>query len=91
MQQVESMICKVLEMISDMFKPIYFIYDGAFGNNSAVQMVTRCGLHIISKLRHDSALYLKWDGGCLGKGRPKKYGKKIDYNDLPDKHRISKN
>jgi hypothetical protein len=34
----------------------YFVFDGAFGNNSATQMVKQCGLDIISKLQKNSAL-----------------------------------
>jgi putative transposase len=35
----------------------YFLFDGALGNNHSLQMVRQCGLHLIAKLRCDSALY----------------------------------
>jgi hypothetical protein len=32
----------------------YFVFDGAFGNNDAVQMVRQLGLHLISLVITDS-------------------------------------
>ncbi len=54
---VQETITRFLQLIGDHVKVIYFVYDGAFGNNDALQMVKQTGLHLISKLRHDSALY----------------------------------
>ena len=48
-------------------------------------MVRQCGLHLISKLRCDSALYLPYDGPYQGHGPHRKYGDKLDYRHLPDK------
>ena len=67
----------------DHVKVIYFVYDGAFGNNDALQMVKQTGLHLISKLRHDSARYFPSDGPYSGRGKRRKYGKKLDYQHLP--------
>jgi hypothetical protein len=41
---------------------IYFVYDGALGNNAGLQAVKQTGLHLISKLRHDSKLYFPYAG-----------------------------
>lgn len=41
------------------------------------------GLHLISKLRNNSALYFAWAGIYSGKGRPPIYGDRVDYNNLP--------
>ncbi|MCI5168312.1 MAG: transposase, partial [Candidatus Electrothrix sp. GM3_4] len=46
-------------------------------------MTRQVGLHLISKLRCDSALYLKWKGVYSGRGARKIYGDKIDYQNLP--------
>jgi len=46
-------------------------------------MVKQLGLHLISKLRYDSALYFPYDGPYAGRGQRKKYGKKLDYRHLP--------
>jgi len=69
MTQVQSMLKQLLTMIGDTLQKIHFVYDGAFGNNAAVQMTRQLGLHLISKLRNNSALYYKWNGVYSGKGR----------------------
>ncbi len=61
----------------------YFLFDGAFGNNNSLQMVQRCGLDLISKLRCDSALYFPFTGTQKKRGRRRKYGNKLNYDQLP--------
>ena len=56
----------------------YFVYDGAFGNNIGIQSILRRKLHLISKLKKNSALYLKFVGEQKGRGGKRKYGAKID-------------
>ena len=80
---VQETITRFLQLIGDHVKVIYFVYDGAFGNNDALQMVKQTGLHLIAKLRHDSALYFPSDGPYSGRGKRRKYGKKLDYQHLP--------
>jgi len=80
------MLQKLLKLIGDTLRPVYFVYDGAFGNNAAVQMTRQVGLHLISKLRNDSALYFKWNGVYSGKGRRSVYGDGVDYKNLPAVH-----
>ena len=80
---VQETITRFLQLIGGHVKIIYFVYDGAFGNHDALHMVTQTGLHVISKLRHDSALYLPYDGPYAGRGKRKKYGKKLNYQHLP--------
>jgi len=62
------------------------VYDGALGNNAGMQAVTQTGLHLISKLRHDSTLYLPYAGGYSGKGRRRKYGERLTLETLTDAH-----
>ena len=83
MRQVQSMLTRLLTLIGDTLRPIYFVYDGAFGNNAAVQMTRQVGLHLISKLRNNAALYFEWDGVYSGKGRYPRYGKRVDYSAIP--------
>ena len=65
----------------------YVVLDGAFGTNYALQMVRRCGnLSLISKLQCNSALYFPYEGQKNKRGRPKKYGSKIDYASIPAKY-----
>jgi len=86
MTQVQSMLKQLLTMIKDTLQTVYFVYDGAFGNNAAVQMTRIIDLHLISKLRNDSALYYKWNEDYSGKGRPPIYGTRVDYNNIPAKY-----
>ncbi|MDQ7046085.1 MAG: transposase [Sulfurovum sp.] len=48
---VQESVNKALKRIDKHIDIVYFVFDGAFGNNPAVQMVRQCGLHIISKLQ----------------------------------------
>jgi putative transposase len=67
----------------------YFMFDGAFGNNNSLQMVQQCGLHLISKLRRDSALYFPYTGEQKKRGAKRKYGSKLDYDQIPDEYLVS--
>lgn len=84
MTQVKAMLEKLLKLTSNTLSLTYFVYDGAFGNNAAVQMTRQVGLHLISKLRNNSALYFKYSGAYSGKGRRRIYGNRINYNNLPE-------
>ncbi len=79
---VQETIKRLLQLIGDHVKVMYFVFDGAFGHNDALQMVRQLGLHLISKLRYDAALYLPYDGPYAGHGKRKKYGTKLDYRNI---------
>jgi len=68
---------------------IYFLFDGALGNNNSLQMVKQCGLHLISKLRRDSALYFPYTGKQKKRGAKRKYGNKLDYDQIPNEYLLS--
>ena len=60
MIQLKGMISKIKALISNVLAPVYFVYDGALGtlgNNAGAQMVIQSGLHLISKLKYNSALF----------------------------------
>ena len=57
--------------------------DGHFGNNNALQMTRRCHLHLLSKLRADSALYLPYTGPSAGRGPRRIDGDKRAVQALP--------
>ena len=84
--RIQAMLETALKLIAGVIPLTYLALDGHFGNNSALQMVRQCGLHLISKLRCDSALYLPYDGPYSGHGAHRKYGAKLDYQHLPDKY-----
>jgi len=46
------------------------------------------GLFLISKLNRNTALFLPYQGSYSGKGRPCKYGKKLNYQNLPKKYLV---
>ena len=80
---VQETIKRFLQVIGNYVKVRYFVFDGAFGHNDALQMVRQLGLQMISKLRYDAALYIPYDGPYAGRGKRKKYGKKLDYRHIP--------
>jgi putative transposase len=64
----------------------YLALDGHFGHNQAVLMTVSNGLHLISKLRKDSALCEIFAGEYRGFGRKTEFGKRLDYENLPQKY-----
>jgi putative transposase len=68
------------------FKVVYFIFDGELGHHDALQMVRQVDLHLISKLRYNSSLYLPYDGPYSGRGPRRKYGQKLDYQNIPSEY-----
>ena len=83
---IQTMLKKVLELIANDIVPVYIVLDGAFGHNNALQMVKQCGLHLISKLQYNSALYFPYEGPYSGRGRRRKYGEKLNYDRISEKY-----
>jgi len=73
----------LLGLIAGVVSLTYMVLDGHFGNHNALQMAQQCGLHLISKLRCDAALYFPYTGPYTGRGPRRKYGAKVDYDHLP--------
>ena len=64
-------ICKVL------------VADSAFSKRPFIDKVMKVGFHVVSRLRHDAALFYIWDGEPTGKpGRPRVKGDKIDVRNI---------
>ena len=64
-------ICKVL------------VADSAFSKRPFIDKVMEMGFHVVSRLRHDAALFYTWDGRPTGKpGRPRVKGDKIDVRNI---------
>ena len=61
----------------------HIVLDGHFGTYPATHAVREAGLHIISKFRHDAALYLPYVGPKPRRGPTPRYGQKLNYNSLP--------
>jgi putative transposase len=69
---------KVMNVIGKKIPVQYFVLDGHFGNYTAYQMTRKLGLHLISKMRHNVALYLIPSEEQKQKQPRLKYGVKID-------------
>jgi putative transposase len=76
--RIQVMIAALLTRIGGLLPLTYLVVDGHFGNNNALQMTRQCHLHLISKLRSDSALYLPYDGPYAGHEPHRIYGDKIN-------------
>jgi putative transposase len=61
----------------------HIVLDGHFGNYPATYAVREAGLHLISKFRHDAALYWPYAGPKPHRGPTPRYGQKLNYNQLP--------
>ncbi|BAY62038.1 transposase [Calothrix brevissima NIES-22] len=83
---IKKMINSLFELVANFIPLTYLVVDGHFGNNNALQMARQVNLHIISKLRHDSALYIPYENPDSNKRSRRKYGEKLDYRNLPEKY-----
>jgi putative transposase len=83
---LQASIREALTLIGLDLGIVYFVYDGALGNNAGLQTVRQTGLHLICKLRHDSILYFPYAGAYSGKGKRRKYGEKLTVETLTDEH-----
>jgi len=73
----------VLHLIAGVVSLTYVVLDGHFGNHNALHMVRQSNLHLISKLRCDAALYFPYTGPYAGRGPRRKYGRKVNYDNIP--------
>jgi len=83
LQQIQTMVQALLLKLAGWLSVTYLVLDGHFGNHHALQMVRQCQLHLISKLRADSALYWPYTGPQAKRGTRRKYGERVDYRQLP--------
>jgi len=80
--RIRAMLQAVLAMIDGSIPLRYVLLDGKFGHNNAVQMIRQLQLHLVSKLRHDSALY--WPDSSEDARR--KYGHRLQPRHLGPEH-----
>lgn len=82
-------------MLSGLLKRIgvlqvkHLVMDGFFGNYATSWLAAEHGLHLISKLRHNAALYLPYSGSKPRRGPTPRYGQRLDYTALPPAARCS--
>ena len=80
--QLGEMLRTTLNRIAPL-KVKHVVLDGFFGNYPTTWLVRDAGLHLISKLRHNAALYLPYTGPKPRRGSTSRYGDKLDYHALP--------
>ncbi|NUQ06283.1 MAG: transposase [Anaerolineae bacterium] len=81
-----TLLAALLRTILNLIAPLsvkHLVLDGFFGTAPATWMVRDCGLHLISKLRHNAALYFPYTGSKPRRGPTPRYGDKLDYSHLP--------
>jgi putative transposase len=86
LQRIQTLVQDLLRLIVGVLPLTYLVLDGHFGNSPTLHMAQQCGLHLISKLRADAALYVPYDGPYQGRGPRRKYGAKLDYAALPEQY-----
>ena len=86
LQRIHTLVCALLQLSAGWLSLTYLVLDGHFGNSAAFHLAQQCGLHLISKVRADAALYAPYDGPYQGRGPRRKYGAKLDYAALPQKY-----
>ena len=65
------------------------VADSAFSKKPFIDNMLGIGFNVVSRLRHDVALYYLWDGAPTGKpGRPRVKGEKIDFKNI-DKSKVA--
>jgi len=82
LSRIERTVRACLSRIAPL-KVKWLVLDGFFGNFPATSMVLGCGLDIISKLRHNAALYLPYTGEKSPRGPTPREGDKLKYAQLP--------
>ena len=86
LHRIQTWVQALLHLIAGRVALVYLTLDAHFGNSPALHMVRQCGLHLISKLRSDAALYEPYAGPYQGRGPRRKYGDKLKYDALPAKY-----
>ena len=86
LQRIQTMIQALLPKLAGWLSVTYLARDGHFGNNNALQMVRQCNLHLISKLRSDSALSFAYTGPQAKRGTRRTYGARVDYRHIPTQY-----
>ena len=80
-----AVIKKHLEQISSITQ--YVVADAYFSKRNFVDKILECSLHLVSKLREDADLsYLSIQPKTGKRGRPAKYGGKVDVTSLNPEH-----
>lgn len=78
LQRLATLLVAVMKRLCGGLTVSYLALDGHFGHSQVLQLVRQCGLHLISKLRCDAALYEPYQGVQPTRGPRRKYGAKLN-------------
>ena len=84
--RIQPVLQAFLAILKDVLAVQYLVMDGHFGNYPSAWMVLQSGLHFVSKLRLDAALYEPFTGKYCGRGARSKYGDKVDVHKMKKKY-----
>jgi putative transposase len=84
--RIQPILQAFLAVLKGVLSISYLVLDGHFGNYPSAWLVVQTGLHFVSKLRHDAALYEPFRGKYCGRGPHPKYGDKIDVHKMKRKY-----
>jgi len=84
--RIQPVLQAFLAVLKGVLRISYLVMDGHFGNYPSAWMVRQTGLHFVSKLRWDAALYEPFAGKYRGRGPHPKYGDKIDVHKMKKKY-----
>jgi putative transposase len=84
--RIQPVLQAFLAILKGVLAVQYLVMDGHFGNYPSAWMVLQTGLHFVSKLRSDAALYEPFTGKYCGRGARPKYGDKVDIHQMKKKY-----
>jgi putative transposase len=84
--RIQPVLQAFLAVLKGILAVQYLVLDGHFGNYPSAWMVLQTGLHFVSKLRSDAALYEPFTGKYGGRGARPKYGDKVDVGKMKKKY-----
>lgn len=84
--RIQPVLQAFLAVLAGVLSIPYLVLDGHFGNYPSAWMVLQTGLHFVSKLRWDAALYEPFTGKYRGRGPHPKYGDKVEVRKLKKKY-----
>jgi putative transposase len=84
--RIQPVLQAFLAILKGVLAVHYLVMDGHFGNYPSAWMVMQTGLHFVTKLRHDAALYESFSGKYCGHGPHPKYGDKVDVRKMKKKY-----
>jgi hypothetical protein len=84
--RIQPVLQAFLAILKGILAVHYLVMDGHFGNYPSAWMVLQTGLHFVSKLRSEAALYEPFTGKYCGRGAHPKYGDKVDVRHMKKKY-----